>query len=1063
MPQLAVAAAGAAIGSVIPGVGAAVGWAVGSFLGSWLFAPDSQAPKADPRAPKLQMGAKMPRLYGTVRVALSPRWQSDWRATEASAGGKGGGGSDYYTYSCDLLAWIADVAGQTDVGQVKGWTRLWWNGELVATRRADSAVESILASDGTGKWDALAFHDGNAAQLPWEVYEAALGAENADAHRRIACMSFENLQTGTWSNLPLLEAEVYTNGLPAGLEELAPLRVNDWIVSGNAPVHGDGDTTYDDLRLMSNTNDPDDPIAGTFTTLADVLDAVQDALPGYQNVLAYTSSANELPNVFSGGEDLSDDPEYVYVWIGRNPALVIEASGGTWDTALGTNLPIYEPPYDDDAPGYLVRAGFEAPGLLGNGLVKGVWSTAVEPPPETYDATLFHMVNDYPPSYPSTGPESGYFPSVVSSRLVRVRLKRVPFVPDGYEIEAGTFKALQKLEYASGILWTNGLGPVLRDNDPDYSDEDYWEAAALAAGVGGSYGVDYPVIVSEAGVLDYDAVDPLPVDLADIVAAECLRSGLTADDIEVSGLAGIEVRGFIAQGTAREAIEDLMAIFHFYAVCSDKLYFRLLDATSIASIPFVDSGAGVGQPGEPFTGVERGNDLEVPSEVVVVSPNPSADYDAGAETSDRLVTAGRRKLTLQSAVVMSPAERKGRANAMVLDARVAMHTARLAVDDSYAMLEPGDVVTPTDDEGNGYTMRIVRESYADGVHDFEVRLFDRQALTLEAVTSDTYSPVIDLAGMADTQLVLLDTGLLRDEDDGPHLLAALRPAESGRWPGASVYRSVDGGAFSAIASASVRSVIGTASTELADFSGWTWDEAGTVTVDIGSATLTSSTRAAMQADSTINVAALGTDGRWEILRYRTATLLAPGVYTLSGLLRGLRGTEAHRGSHEVGDTFVKLAASMLQRISVSAGELGLTRYWKGVTVGQQVSSVSAQSVSSDGVALEPWAPTTFRVARDGANNATLSWQRRTRLAVRHGGPGGSYVPLGEVVEAYEVDVYADDTFAAVVRTIAAGSETASYTAAEQTADGLTPGDPIYARIYQLSAVVGRGFPLEATA
>ncbi len=38
----------------------------------------------------------------------------------------------------------------------------------------------------------------------------------------------------------------------------------------------------------------------------------------------------------------------------------------------------------------------------------------------------------------------------------------------------------------------------------------------------------------------------------------------------------------------------------------------------------------------------------------------------------------------------------------------------------------------------------------------------------------------------------------------------------------------------------------------------------------------------------------------------------------------------------------------------------------------------------------------------------------------------------------------------------------SYTADMQTADGLTPGDPLHLKIYMVSAQVGRGRPLEVT-
>ena len=50
----------------------------------------------------------------------------------------------------------------------------------------------------------------------------------------------------------------------------------------------------------------------------------------------------------------------------------------------------------------------------------------------------------------------------------------------------------------------------------------------------------------------------------------------------------------------------------------------------------------------------------------------------------------------------------------------------------------------------------------------------------------------------------------------------------------------------------------------------------------------------------------------------------------------------------------------------------------------------------------------------------------------------------------------------VVRTVATTTATVTYSAADQTSDGITPGDPVDVRIYQISATVGRGYPLEDT-
>jgi protein involved in polysaccharide export with SLBB domain len=65
-------------------------------------------------------------------------------------------------------------------------------------------------------------------------------------------------------------------------------------------------------------------------------------------------------------------------------------------------------------------------------------------------------------------------------------------------------------------------------------------------------------------------------------------------------------------------------------------------------------------------------------------------------------------------------------------------------------------------------------------------------------------------------------------------------------------------------------------------------------------------------------------------------------------------------------------------------------------------------------------------------------------------------PLCEASEQYEVDIRnAADT--ATLRTFAGlTSPTVTSTAAQQTTDGLTPGDPVRVHVYQISAVAGRG-------
>ncbi|SLN76426.1 hypothetical protein ROA7023_04162 [Roseisalinus antarcticus] len=72
------------------------------------------------------------------------------------------------------------------------------------------------------------------------------------------------------------------------------------------------------------------------------------------------------------------------------------------------------------------------------------------------------------------------------------------------------------------------------------------------------------------------------------------------------------------------------------------------------------------------------------------------------------------------------------------------------------------------------------------------------------------------------------------------------------------------------------------------------------------------------------------------------------------------------------------------------------------------------------------------------------------------------MPLAEELEAYEVEILDD---AILKRVLSTATTSAVYTAAQQTADWgapLAPGDTLDIRIFQLSALVGRGAPKTVT-
>ena len=211
MAQLVIAAAGAAIGGMIaPGIvafgmtGASMGWMAGSMIGS-AFGPTQKG--EGPRLNDLSVstssyGTPIPYIAGHPRVAGQIVWASAKReiANTQSAGGKGGGGSEYttYTYEVDLLILLSD-------NEIPGIARIWSNGEIVY----DGNIKSGFCS-------AITAYTGSASQLPDPTYEAAVGTANAPAYRGRGSVFIQSLQLGGSGQIPNLTFEIGSAILHSG-------------------------------------------------------------------------------------------------------------------------------------------------------------------------------------------------------------------------------------------------------------------------------------------------------------------------------------------------------------------------------------------------------------------------------------------------------------------------------------------------------------------------------------------------------------------------------------------------------------------------------------------------------------------------------------------------------------------------------------------------------------------------------------------------------------------------------------------------------------------------------
>lgn len=499
-----------------------------------------------------------------------------------------------------------------------------------------------------------------------------------------------------------------------------------------------------------------------------------------------------------------------------------------------------------------------------------------------------------------------------------------------------------------------------------------------------------------------------------------------------------------------------MAAYFFEAHCADKLYFIPRGGSVLETIDADDMGAGLESHEAETLPTHIGSDLESPAQVSVSYSNVDADYTVATEHSDRLLSGQISTSVVQLPMGFTAAEGKGIADAIVIDGYASRVTGTFSVPLAYAELTPTDVVAVPDADGNVYRVRIVRRTDNGPLLQFEWVLDDATAIESSGITSTDYTPTVGVALPGDTIMKLLDVPLMRDaENTLGHYVAATSSGTT--WPGASISRSLDDVEYAEAARISERAILGVTTTTLGNFTGVGFDERNTVTVSLSYGTLSSSTRAGLLADASINNIMIGA----ELVRFRTATFVSTGIYTLSGLLRGQKGTEWAMSGHTSSDVVVLIQTAGMRYVAIDLPSLSAERFYKGVTSGKSLASVSSESFTCEGVSLKPLAPVNVRRTVGTANQITVTWDRRTRLACTFTGASGISVPLGELTEAYEVDVVLI-AGSVLKRTLTASSASAIYTAAMQTADGIGASTPIRFDVYQMSAVVGRGYVASLT-
>ena len=995
-----------------------VGALVGGLLADVLFPlPGVKGPRLNElNIQTSTVGAPIPIVYGTAALAGNVIWSSgliETKHEDEQGGFIGIGGQTVTTYSYSV-----DVAVGICEGPISAIRRIWADANLIYDASSDDVLARRLAEIQSGPgteetWEefveainiiramssqlAKEVYLGTEDQLPDPTIESYEGVGLVPGFRGLAYIVMTGFQLEKYGNrIPNFRFEVTTAGTPTECGLYSAGNLLPWVFDPNS---SDFDFNTWDPRSRFN-NHTYGWVEGGDSVIYPMATAVANMEAGYSgrnfliseaagkdyanNIYIQGWSTSTTPNYIRPCDDGTNQPNGDYVTVqlslnsihqqaserydctgmGGDPAPI----GGYCATVLEYAVKSY---YDGQLSGFYARTD-DNDVAAANDLFEGVTTAqgldaigdcgGSEPVQRwrLVDAQLAVRRTLLPPDPCLFGtPLAGAPGWCVFNGEIRQQIT--------WTTVAGTFRSLQEYTQTGpfGVVTKYPVNPCIRNDDPNYSNQDFWEAAyadALAEGEpiapGLVYGVDYPATQSFAYFSECETVDAVCVPMAVIVADICRRAGLrtdTSSQIDVSGLTTC-VDGYIIgrQMSGRDALGPLRAYGLWDAVESQAiLKFVERGAALVDTLSADDLGAHeAGSQAPSAVEVSRVQEKDLPRRLRLHFANFLHDHEPSEQSASRLSTEAVNELDVELPISMEPDTAAQLAEIMLYEAYVSRNTYRLALDNTWLALEPTDCVEiPVD--GQTQRVRIVSVDYSiGGIARIEAVADDDGTYTSTAVaTPGTPSGGVPGQGgsalICPSGLVLLDIPrLATGHIDAGYYAAIYNTCGDDGWECAELYRSNDGGlTYGRVARTNgettvgeIDSITGPATDPTLPGDSPAYDTTSSITVTLFEGTLASITDAQIAAGQ--NLAAVGVDGRWVIIQFKTATFDTGDQYTLTDLIWGVNGTEHLLGTTVDGDTFVLLSDSDLLRIPESADAIGVEKQFKIVTCGEAVDAVT---------------------------------------------------------------------------------------------------------------------------
>ncbi len=497
---------------------------------------------------------------------------------------------------------------------------------------------------------------------------------------------------------------------------------------------------------------------------------------------------------------------------------------------------------------------------------------------------------------------------------------------------------------------------------------------------------------------------------------------LTFEVIADSGAVGFET--IAADCSPILAAENDLPLLQGYAAEGRDAVEALQSSASLLSLGLVAAGEGLAfyDRSEAVEQTAIGNGLAIVSangeanarpNILAVAPgsvpkfamlryyDPDRDYQAGVQQSSR-PGWGRETLridfpaTLDAASARALIERRLRSQFRERDGL------ELHLPDAFAYLRPGSLVRFESSPGLWRSWRVTSWELLGNAIALNLSAFAESAIpvVVEAETGRHVAAIDAQAGI--THFALLDLPFAMAQPnraaETPQLAVfATGAGEGAGWRSAQIYHVNAADGLDLLGRTAGPAILGETLDTLAAGPSTCFDRINSVDIALEGPNhnLQSADSAGLAAGS--NLALIGD----ELLQFASVTPLTGNSFRLTGLRRGLAGTENAMATHQVGEAFALIDPALLRMVDPP----GLSAFQpvELAALGRGDAEPVHASLASVGRALIPWSPVHGRAVFRSDDSLQLLWTRRGRGAVEW--LDGVDIALGEEREAYLVQVH----------------------------------------------------------